>query len=188
MRPKASLTLAGVMTATTGDPAKSIRNASVTAGPSIESWVRLSKSAMSTGSRSLRTPVESSVAAWGLIARNARRPAAVSPSTAVAMAAAISRRRGNPGHPRGRVDGARIAEGASAVIACANCATLLKRSAGTKAIARVIASSTVAGTLGRTTRSDGGECAKRFEMIACAVGPVKESSPASISYSTQPRA
>ena len=53
--------------------------------------------------------------------------------------------------------------------------------------ARVItAASTCSGTLGRACRTRGTSPLNRLAMIACAVGPVKGGSPASISYSTAP--
>jgi hypothetical protein len=43
------------------------------------------------------------------------------------------------------------------------------------------------GTFGRSRRTLGTGSANRFMMIACAVGPVYGTSPASISYRTAPR-
>ena len=50
-----------------------------------------------------------------------------------------------------------------------------------------MASSTAAGTFGRTARTLGGGSVRRLAAIACAVGPVHGASPASISYSTDAR-
>jgi hypothetical protein len=68
----------------------------------------------------------------------------------------------------------------------ANSAALVNRSAGERANARVIACSIPSET-SRIVRRCGTGSLKRFAMMACAVGPVKGGSPASISYATQPR-
>ncbi len=73
-------------------------------------------------------------------------------------------------------------------IARANSAALPNRSAGTGASARRIAWSNSSGTLGRPRRTLGTGSVKRLPITACAVGPVKGGSPASISYSTPPSA
>ena len=69
----------------------------------------------------------------------------------------------------------------------ANSSAEPNRSAATGASARATAASTCSGTLGRAWRTRGTSPLNRFAMIACAVGPVKGGSPASISYSTAPR-
>ena len=63
----------------------------------------------------------------------------------------------------------------------ANSAAVAKRSAGTKASARLMAWSTASGTAGRTRRTLGTSPAMRLAITACAVGPVCGGSPASSS-------
>ena len=63
-----------------------------------------------------------------------------------------------------------------------------KRSAGTLASAGSTTSSSAGGTEGAPTRSDGAGPAGAAQERSAAVGPVNGGSPASISYSTQPRA
>ena len=71
--------------------------------------------------------------------------------------------------------------------AWANSIAVPNRSAGTRASARCNARSAASGTLGRTRRTLGTGSTKRLATMACGVGPVYGASPASISYSTQPR-
>ncbi len=61
------------------------------------------------------------------------------------------------------------------------------RAAGSRSSSRATSAETASGTSARDAVTAGGVCTKRREMIAAAVGPVKATSPVSISYSTQPR-
>ena len=65
--------------------------------------------------------------------------------------------------------------------AAANCAGLVKRFAGSFAIARTIVASTLSGTESRTSRIEGTASVRCFAMIDCADGPVNGTSPDSIS-------
>jgi hypothetical protein len=75
-----------------------------------------------------------------------------------------------------------------AVRASANSPALANRSAGTLATALRIACSTYPGTVSRTVRIAGGSCTVFRARIACGFDPVNGGSPASISYTTHPRA
>ena len=78
-------------------------------------------------------------------------------------------------------DASRSAAATGATSASANSPHEANRSAGAGDNARRIASSTAAGTVGRTRRTDGTSPEKRLAMMACAVGPVNGGSPASSS-------
>ena len=78
--------------------------------------------------------------------------------------------------------------GVSAINASANALVLSKRSAGTLASALATAASMLAGTVSRMVLSLMGFSPMTFAMTAVMFDPVKGGSPASISYSTLPRA
>ena len=105
--------------------------------------------------------------------------------TPIATPAAARRRNGRLGTGRAAASG----EGAAgaATSASANCSVVANRSAGSFAIALVIAASTAGGTFGRTSRIEGIRSIDWRARITCGEEPANGGSPMSVSYSTQPR-
>jgi hypothetical protein len=106
---------------------------------------------------------------------------------------------GSPKTARARAAAAATAaSGATRLLSCrqrskawssalAKSTTVSNRSAGTFASARRTTASSVGVTVSRATLAEGGGWPNCLAMIACAVGPENGGSPASISYSMQPR-